>query len=669
MSQDSPIFLQEKGDQPMQKSMQKRRALKTSEPLYPTLLKTMQQAFQLKKNPLPWPKAITAGICSGIPVLIGLSAGNLQYGMLAGIGSFSYLYVANIPYAQRAKKLFFVMVGLALAVGLGTWVAPHPLTSAFLVGLIGAMVTFLFGAYNVQGPAAIFFVLAFSLSTGMPLDPSAAPLRTGLVFLGGTLAWILGMMGWVRNPHGPETTAVRRVYQELAAYIDSVGSRKAQEGRQRLVPVLKAAEETLSAGQVSWQRSEQYQRLLLLNDQANAIFLDVLEYSEKTGDKLPPQIGRSVRSIAGSLNEKRKRKEWHIQVEETEEEDKTIQRLQANVREANDILSDPFPPDPSQNEIRLSLWAVLGGSFDKNSIVFLTSIRYGLILAVAAIVAYSFELNRSYWVTLSCAAVMSGATIIATFHRAIQRSIGTLVGIMVATIILAAQPHGLIIAVLIMLLTALTELAIVLNYGLAAFFITPNALILADSMGQNHSLSFFASARMTDVIIGCVIGLVGTLLIGRRKASSLLPHLIAKTIRSQQQYLLTLFSDHRKNLELKQSLERRKMQTNLSNLKIVYTTATGEIPSNKTKLEYMWPVIFSIEQVGYLLESCLKSSRCPILPDTTLSQLLLVFETMAKSAEQKALLGKKQIPEINGFPQLEKEIRELQDALQMSSNA
>lgn len=149
MSQDSPIFLQEKGGEPVQKSMQKRRAMKKPEPLYPTLLMTMQQAFQLKKNPLPWPRAITAGICSGIPVLIGLSAGNLQYGMLAGIGSFSYLYVSNIPYAQRAKKLFFVMVGLALAVGLGTWVAPHPLTSAFLVGLIGALVTFLFGAYKV----------------------------------------------------------------------------------------------------------------------------------------------------------------------------------------------------------------------------------------------------------------------------------------------------------------------------------------------------------------------------------------------------------------------------------------------------------------------------------------------------------------------------------------
>ncbi len=652
----------------MQKSVEKKRRIKASEPLYPPLLRTVQQAFQLKKNPLPWSKAITAGICSGIPVLMGLLANHLSYGMLAGIGSFTYLYVANIPYSQRAKKLFFVMIGLAMAVGLGTLVAPHPLTSAIFVGLIGALVTFLFGAYKIQGPAAIFFVLAFSLATGMPIDPTAAPLRAGLVLCGGALAWLLGMIGWVRDPHGPQTTAMKRVYMELAAFMDRIGSGGVQEGRKKLVAVLKSAEESLAVGQASWHSSGQYQRLLLLNNQANAIFLDVLEYAEAKRDKLPPQFGKTMRSIAAALDEKNKGSERAIRVEEWSGGEGIVPRLQGNVREAVRILMDPQTAvDAVQKRKRQSLWTVLGGSFDKNSIVFLTSIRFGLVLAATALLAYSFELNRSYWVTLSCAAVMSGATIIATFHRAIQRSIGTVVGIVVATIILAAHPHGLFIAVVIMFMTALTELAIVLNYGLAALFITPNALLLAESTGQNLSLSFVASARIIDVVIGCAIGLVGTLLIGRRKASSLLPHLIAKTIRSQQQYLMTLFSEHRANLDLKQSLEQRKMQTNLSNLQIVYTTAIGEIPSNKRQLEYMWPVIFSIEQVGYLLESCLISARCPILSDATLSQLLLVFETMAKSAEQKAPLAKKEIPAIIDFPQLQRELSELQDALQVST--
>ena len=111
------------------------------------------------------------------------------------------------------------------------------------------------------------------------------------------------------------------------------------------------------------------------------------------------------------------------------------------------------------------------------------------------------------------------------------------------------------------------------------------------------------------------------------------------------------------------------MQTNITNLKLVYETAIGEIPSNKVALEMIWPVVFSIVQVGYLLESCLKSSNCPILSDKTLSQLLLVFETMAKSAEQKGVIPMKLVPEIRGFTKLQKEITDLQDALQLSKGA
>ncbi|MFJ7931012.1 hypothetical protein [Peribacillus sp. NPDC096448] len=81
-----------------------------------TIHTTFKQAFEIKKNPFPWIKALSAGIAAALPVFIGLLFGNLAYGLLAGIGGFTYLYVFNQPYHQRAKKIFFVMVGLALSV-------------------------------------------------------------------------------------------------------------------------------------------------------------------------------------------------------------------------------------------------------------------------------------------------------------------------------------------------------------------------------------------------------------------------------------------------------------------------------------------------------------------------------------------------------------------------
>ncbi|MGG4494664.1 FUSC family protein [Brevibacillus reuszeri] len=628
----------------------------------------LKQAFQMNRNPLPWPKAINAGICSSLPIMIGVIAGNLSYGLLAGIGSFTFLYVANIPYVQRAKKLFLVAITMSLSVGLGTLLAPHPLATAIVVGIIGFAATFVFGALQIKGPASIFFLLGFTMATGMPIDPSFAPLRAGLVLAGGAFAWLLGMAGWLLDPHGPETNAVQKVYRELAVLIQAAGTDRWVEVRQKLVNTLRSAEETLIAGKNPWGSGEHFRRLILLNDQANAIFVYLLEHFEGRKVKLPLDLAAIVQAISDSLPEKKKQELliWDSHFDGNE----VVQTLIDKVNEAIAILNEPFVVVNREGDFsRSSLFRVFGGAFDKNSIVFLSAARFGVVLMIADLVAYSFEFNRSYWITLSCAAVMSGSTIIATFHRALQRSLGTIVGIMIAAIVLSARPEGFVIAIIVFFLTALTELSIVVNYGIAAFFITPNALLLAESTSHFYDLAFFASTRVIDVIIGCGIGLIGTALIGRRKASSLLPHFIAKTIRSQQQYLFTLFSEHRNGIDVIESSERRKMQTNITNLKLVYETAIGEIPRNKVALEMMWPVIFSIVQIGYLLEACLKATNCPILSDETLSQLLLVFETMAKSAEQNGVIPMKLVPEIQGFSKLQKEIADLQDTLQLAKRA
>ena len=81
------------------------------------------------------------------------------------------------------------------------------------MGIIGATAIFIFGALRITGPSAIFFVLVFAMTTGMPVHPELAPLRAGLVFLGGTLSWMIAMIGWFFNPHGPETGVVKRVYR------------------------------------------------------------------------------------------------------------------------------------------------------------------------------------------------------------------------------------------------------------------------------------------------------------------------------------------------------------------------------------------------------------------------------------------------------------------------
>ncbi|MGG4152503.1 FUSC family protein [Peribacillus muralis] len=626
----------------------------------PSILK---QAMSVNKKPFPWVKAFCAGLASALPVFIGLLLGHFEYGLLAGMGGFTYLYVFNIPYAQNAKKLFFVVLGMTFVSALGTFAAPYPVATAILMGIIGATAIFIFGALQIPGPSAIFFVLVFAMTTGMPVNPELAPVRAGLVFLGGTLSWIIAMIGWVFNPHGPETGVVKRVYTELAAFVDSVGTEEFNESKNRVMSVLKEAEGTLAAGYIPWRKTEVFNRLYVLNDHANKIFIYILENFSEEHPKLPAEIGQTIREMTTKLDKKDTDKLVCKKILQPEEMNDKVAALFVRIYDADATMHEATWENKVIQISKPSIKMVFGGAFDKNSIVFVSALRFCTVIIFAAIIAHQFDLARSYWVPLSCVAVMSGSTIVTTYHRAIQRGFGTMAGILIASFILAAQPYGYIIVLLILLLTFITELFIVKNYGLATLFFTPNALLMAESTSQGtFSFSYFASARLIDVLIGIGIGLIGVWLVGRRSASSRLPHLVTKTIRSQGQFLLLLFSDM-----VDDKSEMKKMQTNIIHLKTLYTTAAGELPVNQKALEYYWPVIFSIERLGYLLENCSKVQKRPTLSDKELAQILYVFETMAITAERKQSPSIKIVPEIKSFSSIQNEIMYLQKSLQLHS--
>ncbi|RDW17549.1 FUSC family protein [Oceanobacillus arenosus] len=635
----------------------------TSSRKSPSIIK---QALQVNSKPFPWVKAFCAGLAAALPVMIGLLLGNFQYGLIATLGGFSYLYVFNTPYAQRAKKIFLVVLGMTLVTVLGTLAAPYPLAVAILMGLIGAAAIFIFGALKIAGPSAIFFVLVFLMTSGMPVNPDEALLRGGLVFLGGALSWVIAMLGWFADPHGPETGVVKRVYMELASLIDSVGTEGFREHKHKVMSVLNESEATLTAGHIPWRTTDFFNRLYVMNDHANMMFHFIVENFSDQKEKLPREIGSSVRLLAQSLEKKKQPPKMPDRILQPEELSLPSKQLLEKIYNADAVLNEPTTKINKVIRIsKPSLKMVFMGAFDKNSIVFLTALRFGLVTMAAAIFAFELEFERSYWVPLSCVAVMAGSTVIATYHRSIQRSIGTIVGILIASVILAFHPSGLMVAVFILLLTFITELFIVKNYGLAALFFTPNALLMAESTSQEiFNFTYFAQARLIDVIIGTAIGLVGVLLIGRTSASSRIPHMMGKTIRSQAQFLHVLFSNQGEDFDASNSRERSKMKTNLSNLKTLYNTASGELPVNRKALEYYWPVVFSMGELEYLMDECAKDSqKRPELSDDKLAQLLLAFETMANAANRKRAPKRIEIPEINEYPTIRNEIIHLQDEL------
>lgn len=623
----------------------------------------IRQAFEVKKTALPWNRAISAGICLGLPSLIGILLGRFDYGMLAGTGGFTYLYTFHEPYALRARKLFFTMVGIGFSFFCGSLLAPYPVLSAVVLGLIGALVTFIFGALKFKGPAALFFVLSFALASGMPHGPSEALTRGTLVLLGGALAWLIAMAGWLVNPHGPEAQAVRRLYMNLAELLDAAGTGKYNKARHETLISMVEAESILAGQGRSWREPVLAYRLLRLYHQAHVIYQETDTWNPSKGEPLPAALGQVVRSVSRVL-----RSRELLSTESLKQlEDPELEGLLRAVGELAVILEEEA--EDGWEGVAISSTQVKNiflSAFDKNSLVFLLSLRFGVILMIAALAAHAFNLNRSFWVPLSCASVMLGSTVIATFHRAIQRSLGTMIGVLIASAILWARPEGFVISVSIMVFTFFAELLIVRNYAIAILFVTPNALLMADASSHIHNVGYYAGTRIVDVITGSIIGLIGVLILGRKSASSRIPYLMGRTIRSQSQLAAMLFTAQPAAYEAEDSREQRSMKTHLSNLTTVYATALGEIPRSEEDLQRMVPVVWALDQFGYLLNSYAWTSNRPELPDPELARLLLVFEKMAQSAEQQRGMTMPAVPELALAPKIRQELQAMQTALEKS---
>lgn len=281
-----------------------------------------------------------------------------------------------------------------------------------------------------------------------------------------------------------------------------------------------------------------------------------------------------------------------------------------------------------------------------------------MVLSISMIIAYLFPFSKPQWIPLSCASVMLGSTIMSTFNRAFQRSIGTIIGLILAMIIINIYPQGLMIVLLIVILTGLIDLYIAKNYVIATIFITANTLVMSEIPTKMSEISDFALTRVLNIVVGSFIGLVGTYIMGRRSASSRLLDLLVILLRNQFELIVRL-STNKSDIQS----ANEKMNINLMNLKLAYTTALGEIPHNEEGLENLWPAIYSLNQLSYLLNQKCEQHDYINISSEKLTQLIEVFERIASAIEKKELVKPIIIPYMEEMPVITKEINNLQEAL------
>lgn len=134
----------------------------------------------------------------------------------------------------------------------------------------------------------------------------------------------------------------------------------------------------------------------------------------------------------------------------------------------------------------------------------------GLSVGGSLLLAVALQLERPYWVPLTCITVIQGATLHAIWLRQLQRIVGTAIGLLLAMALLGLPLAPWHFPLVIIALTFVVESLVVRQYGLAVIFITPMTLLLAEAarIGLEPADSLL-QARLLDTLVGSVAGLLG----------------------------------------------------------------------------------------------------------------------------------------------------------------
>lgn len=144
-------------------------------------------------------------------------------------------------------------------------------------------------------------------------------------------------------------------------------------------------------------------------------------------------------------------------------------------------------------------------------VIVVDSMIIGFFVGFSILLGNFLELERSYWVTMSCTIIMQGITLNSIWIKQLQRIIGTALGVLCAWWLLGIRFNAFEFVIVMMILFFLAEFFVTRNYALAMVFITPYATYLTEA-GNFMSMNVVDDiiiARLTDVAIGSVLGLIG----------------------------------------------------------------------------------------------------------------------------------------------------------------
>lgn len=133
--------------------------------------------------------------------------------------------------------------------------------------------------------------------------------------------------------------------------------------------------------------------------------------------------------------------------------------------------------------------------------------RFGVAAALAGGLSTALGIGHPYWAMIAAVVPLVAVRLSHSAVRATHRIAGTFLGLILAAVLLSAQPSGLAAIALVVALQIAAELFVTRNYGFALLFVTPLALVMIDLAHPTDTATLVVD-RLVETALGTVVALV-----------------------------------------------------------------------------------------------------------------------------------------------------------------
>lgn len=644
---------------------------------------------------------LRAALSLGIPMLIGQVINQRESGLFIGLIAY-FVNLANVAgsYQIKAKAMAIATLGITISVFIGTLVASIPILAVILTFLWGMASGFASLYGNTGANVGLVVGTSFISTISLPGDLDVALMRSLLCLIAGGWAMLLSLVMWPLKPYDLLRIAVAECFNALANYLQTfAGEAATTENILDVRKALETARMTLGTARIGQSaQSWMGEQLLVLIQDGDRLLGSVIALTELLETYSHQQQYRSVqyliddaltqmsivfRSIAKVISGKSAsidlgnlsriyealKERQHLlldalkQASVGKETDytqlvalgslvrtiaKPIEQLQYTAQSAKSLLE---PSNISQRHAeplllikteRQSLLSLLRENCTLESAIFRHALRLGVSLSIGVILYSITNLPMGYWITLTTMLVLK-PNLGGTFQRFFQRVGGTILGAVVAAIILVAIATKPILDIISVITVFFGVALIGFNYGYSVVFLSIFILLITDT--SNSTGWQFAEVRVLNTLIGAGLAFASHYFIWPNWERDRFPRQLAIALRETQIYFSDVMSVYEGTETYDARIIAQRRQTGLA-IGNAQASFQGLLREPKMHPELVEPGMTLLVYLGRftsaitVLAAHLEHFRLTVpLPElaTFVSQISLVLEQLADAVEQEII--------------------------------